>query len=55
MGAATLKTNEGRPGTRAVARHVRVSASKAREVLNLVRLLSFLLRLPQVLLLVIHS
>ena len=37
MGAATLKTNEGRPGTRAVARHVRVSASKAREVLNLVR------------------
>ncbi|MGZ0184484.1 MAG: 50S ribosomal protein L22 [Acidimicrobiales bacterium] len=30
------KTNE-RPGTRAVARYVRVSASKAREVLNLVR------------------
>ena len=37
MGTAVLKTNEGRPGTRAVARHVRVSASKAREVLNLVR------------------
>jgi len=37
MGTAALKTNEGRPGTRAVARHVRVSASKAREVLNLVR------------------
>ncbi|MBT4676429.1 MAG: 50S ribosomal protein L22 [Acidimicrobiaceae bacterium] len=31
-----VKTNE-RPGTRAVARYVRVSASKAREVLNLVR------------------
>jgi large subunit ribosomal protein L22 len=30
------KTNE-RPGTRAVARYVRVSASKARELLNLVR------------------
>ena len=30
------KTNE-RPGTRAVVRYVRVSASKAREVLNLVR------------------
>lgn len=30
------KTND-RPGTRAVARYVRVSASKAREVLNLVR------------------
>jgi large subunit ribosomal protein L22 len=37
MGAAALKTNEGRPGTRAVARHVRVSARKAREVLNLIR------------------
>ena len=33
---AATKTNE-RPGTRAVARYVRVSASKAREVLNLVR------------------
>ena len=30
------KTNE-RPGTRAVVRYVRVSASKAREVLNLIR------------------
>jgi len=30
------KTNE-RPGTRAVARHIRVSASKAREVLDLIR------------------
>ncbi|HAZ17563.1 MAG TPA: 50S ribosomal protein L22, partial [Acidimicrobiaceae bacterium] len=30
------KTNE-RPGTRAVVRYVRVSASKARELLNLVR------------------
>ena len=33
---AGTKTNE-RPGTRAVVRYVRVSASKAREVLNLVR------------------
>jgi len=31
-----VKTNE-RPGTRAVARYVRVSASKAREVLDLIR------------------
>ncbi len=30
------KTNE-RPGTRAVVRYVRVSASKAREVMNLIR------------------
>ena len=30
------KTNE-RPGTRAVARHIRVSASKARAVLDLIR------------------
>ena len=37
MAATALKTNEGRPGTRAVARHVRVSARKAREVLNLIR------------------
>ncbi len=35
--ATAVKTNEGRPGTRAVARHVRVSASKARAVLDLVR------------------
>ncbi len=33
---ALVKTNE-RPGTRAVVRYVRVSASKAREVLNLIR------------------
>ena len=33
---ALTKTNE-RPGTRAVVRYVRVSASKAREVLNLIR------------------
>ncbi len=33
---AGTKTNE-RPGTRAVVRYVRVSASKAREVLNLIR------------------
>ena len=33
---AATKTNE-RPGTRAVVRYVRVSASKAREVLNLIR------------------
>jgi large subunit ribosomal protein L22 len=32
----TGKTNE-RPGTRAVARHIRVSAYKAREVLDLIR------------------
>ena len=32
----TAKTNE-RPGTRAVARHVRVSATKARAVLDLIR------------------
>ena len=31
-----VKTNE-RPGTRAVLRHSRVSAYKAREVLNLIR------------------
>ena len=32
----TGKTNE-RPGTRAVAKHVRMSASKARVVLDLIR------------------
>ncbi|HLX78696.1 MAG TPA: uL22 family ribosomal protein, partial [Acidimicrobiales bacterium] len=31
-----IKTNE-RPGTRAVLRHYRMSASKARQVLDLVR------------------
>ena len=35
-GATIYKTNE-RPGTRAVVRNVRVSAYKAREVLNLIR------------------
>ena len=35
-GATIHKTNE-RPGTRAQARHVRVSAYKAREVLDLIR------------------
>ena len=36
----TVKTNE-RPGTRAVLRHSRMSASKAREVLDLVRGLDY--------------
>ena len=37
---SAVKTNE-RPGTRAQVKHVRSSASKAREVLNLIRNKSF--------------
>jgi large subunit ribosomal protein L22 len=36
MAATTTRTNE-RPGTRAQVRHVRMSATKAREVLDLIR------------------